>query len=1393
MTKKNLHRWATRSVGRLNTPRRRRKQRSTGTESLEDRIVLAASLAIVDTPLDVVDENDGVTSLREAIAFGEDLSPGGGGTARDLLDIEFDPSVFGETIELNSPLVINSPGDVFISGPGPGLLTIDGQGGGVFRVDNGDAGLVRAGIAGMTITGGGGNEGSAIDSNEDVTVTDVWVMNNNSADSGVLEHRNGTLVVSNSTFSGNTGVQGAGIHVLTGTAEISNTTLSRNSATGFGGGIEVVGGSATIRNSSIVENNSDSDDSGGENGGGVDSNPNLITMHNTIVAGNFRGSRANAVADDVGLNLVSTSSFNLIGNANTAGGLTHGGQNGNILGLNGSGIIDTRLVLNLTLADNGGPTPTHALEPGSPAIDAGSNAQALDSNGGTLPSDQRGSARILDGDQNGTFTVDMGAHERGLRVNTNADTVTDIRFDRLSLREAIEIAGTTGERITFNPLMSGSTITLGGEELAMSGNLTISGLGADKLTIDADGGSRVFRALPGSFVVLSDVSITGGDATLSSDDDPTYDNLGGGVFNDNAEVTIQNSRIYGNTAEWGGGINNWRGTLVVEGSTIDGNSVTGNGAGIYNWGDGDEANLTIANSTISGNTASSLGGGIVNWAGTGTATSLLTNSSVVNNVADFGGGLSLFDSGVTLNNSLLIGNTTPGGDPSDIDDIGGTVDSASANNLVGDPSTAGGLSHGTNGNILGDGSGSAISAASVIDVNLTDNGGQTPTHALVEDSPAINNGKNSEANDANGDPLDVDQRMQPRRQGRVDIGAIEKTFAGIDDADTTTAGSAVEIDVLANDVNGANAEIRGLLGAQNGSVSTDGNPITYTPDGGFTGTDGFSYVVGLQADEQSSAGETSEEGNAVDVDGDWAIVGARRDDVVDRNAGAAFIYRRNGATWEKFQELRPAEIEFRDRFGYSVAIDGTTAVVGARLDGDNGFKSGSVYVFEYDASQGQFVQTQKLTNGSQRSQFGHAVDIQGDTLVVGARRDRDGAANSGAVHVLERTTRGFEQTDFLKADDGAKGDQFGFSVALSEGEDFLFVGAWKDNVGGLVDSGSAYVFNRSGDDWDQTAKLLPSDGQQFDLFGFSISTSDGNSVVIGSPVRSRENRAGAAYVIEGDLTETKIQSANSAALDNFGYSVSMSGDDIVAGARLDATGGNAAGAAYIFNRDTGGDDNWGPTQTFLGNNKDSFGFAVALDQNTVLIGANLRDGAGGTDAGAAIFEDRRSENVSVSIQVNQNQLSGSGLGFGGSEITGEELAPIVDAARDYWRQKNLTSGQLAALNSAQVNVASLNGALLGFESGGNVTIDSNAAGHGWYVDQTPQNLHDDHIGNRMDLLSNVTHELGHVIGLTDRYDAGSSDDVMHGFLSLGERQLGSGRGALDHVFSSVKGELDSIF
>ena len=246
------------------------------------------------------------------------------------------------------------------------------------------------------------------------------------------------------------------------------------------------------------------------------------------------------------------------------------------------------------------------------------------------------------------------------------------------------------------------------------------------------------------------------DSTLSNNSA----RYGGAIDNLFSTLTVTNSALFGNSANYGAGgaIDSLLGTVQLTNSTVSGNSANGSGGGICNYG----GPLEITNSTLTANRADADGDG---W---GVGGGLYNSSS------------SSFPD-PALNNTLLAGNMRGAAGSDNPDDIYGTVDPASSHNLIGDAVTAGGLTHGANGNIVGNAGSGTIDIATVLDPNLAHNGGPTLTHALVAGSLAINAGDNSKAVDADGNPLVHDQRGEDEEgegfdrivDGAVDIGAFE--------------------------------------------------------------------------------------------------------------------------------------------------------------------------------------------------------------------------------------------------------------------------------------------------------------------------------------------------------------------------------------------------------------------------------------------------------------------------------------------------------------------------------------------------------------------------------------------------------------------------------------------
>ena len=309
-------------------------------------------------------------------------------------------------------------------------------------------------------------------------------------------------------------------------------------------------------------------------------------------------------------------------------------------------------------------------------------------------------------------------------------------------------------------------------------------------------------------------------------------------------------------------------------------------------------------------------------------------------------------------------------------------------------------------------------------------------------------------------------------------------------------------------------------------------------------------------------------GWSVSVSGDVVVVGADYDDDNGNYSGSAYIYRFNGTTRVQEQKLLAADGATGDFFGICVSVSGNVAVVGASLNDDNGVSSGSAYVYRFNGS--TWVQEQELlaSDGAAYSFLGGSVSVSGDVAVVGAYGDDDFGSNSGSAYVYRFNPGlpGWVEEQKLLASDGAVLARFGISVSVSD--DVALVGA--DFGDGLVsDSGSAFVYRFNGAAWVQEQKLTASDGAAVDQFGRSVSVS-GDVAVVGASGDDDDVRfsSGSAYAYRFNgsswVQEQKLLASDGATGDFFGAHVSISGDVAVVGAYGDDENGGVSGSAYVF-------------------------------------------------------------------------------------------------------------------------------------------------------------------------------------------------------------------------------------
>ena len=381
-------------------------------------------------------------------------------------------------------------------------------------------------------------------------------------------------------------------------------------------------------------------------------------------------------------------------------------------------------------------------------------------------------------------------------------------------------------------------------------------------------------------------------------------------------------------------------------------------------------------------------------------------------------------------------------------------------------------------------------------------------------------------------------------------------------------------------------------------------------------------------------------GFSISISGDYAVVGARFDDDNGTDAGSAYMFKRTGMSWAQEAKLLPSDGAASDNFGNSVSISGDYAVVGARRDDDNGSNSGSAYVFKLTGT--SWAQEAHLlpSDGAAFDVFGTSVSISGDYAVVGANLDDDNGDGSGSAYVFKRTGSSWTQEAKLLPSDGAASDNFGVSVSISG--DYAVVGAESDDVNGFH-SGSAYVFIRSGTSWAQEAKLLPSDGAVEDHFGVSVSISR-DYAIVGSV--GDNNYSGSAYVFKRTGTswaqEAKLLPSDGAAVDLFGSSVSISGDYAVVGADGDDNG-ISSGSAYVFKR-TG--TSWAQEAKLLaadGAAGDVFGWSVSVSGDYAVVGAFGDDDNGDATGSAYVYSgfttpvDVENEEVGLPVEFSLSQ------------------------------------------------------------------------------------------------------------------------------------------------------------
>jgi hypothetical protein len=363
-------------------------------------------------------------------------------------------------------------------------------------------------------------------------------------------------------------------------------------------------------------------------------------------------------------------------------------------------------------------------------------------------------------------------------------------------------------------------------------------------------------------------------------------------------------------------------------------------------------------------------------------------------------------------------------------------------------------------------------------------------------------------------------------------------------------------------------------------------------------------------------------GKSVAISGDYVVVGSIEEHSAMSGRGGAYIYERNYGgpdNWGEMVKLTASDVENVDSFSLSVSMSGDYVVVGAPLEDVAGSDRGGAYIYERNyGGPDNWGEVMKLTasDAEDWDRFGHSVAISGDYVVVGAHLEDGAGTDRGAAYIYERNYGGpdnWGEVMKLTASDAENADYFGYSVAISG--DYVGVGAHLEDGAGSA-SGAAYIYERNyggPDNWGEVVKLTALDADVNDVFGRSVAIR-GDYVVVGAHLEDGAGSdLGTAYIYErnyggpdnwGEMV--KLTASDAEYADEFGHSIAISGDYVVVSAYLENGAGIDRGAAYIYERNYGGPDNWGEMVKLTASDADDndvFGRSVAISGDYVVVGA----------------------------------------------------------------------------------------------------------------------------------------------------------------------------------------------
>jgi len=321
--------------------------------------------------------------------------------------------------------------------------------------------------------------------------------------------------------------------------------------------------------------------------------------------------------------------------------------------------------------------------------------------------------------------------------------------------------------------------------------------------------------------------------------------------------------------------------------------------------------------------------------------------------------------------------------------------------------------------------------------------------------------------------------------------------------------------------------------------------------------------------EEDEAPNSDDGYGVIAVSGNTLVVGAAFDVTNGVIGGAVYVYVRDGHTWSLQQKLFASDRANFDQFGIAVDIVGDTIVVGAHGDNDEGFQTGAVYVFRRNGTTWTEEQKLKASDAAPDSAFGASVALNGQTIAIGAPGESSGALFSGAVYVFVNYVTSWQQQGKIKANSAMNNQQLGSTVSVS-GDTIVaaapgeLIGEPADDFNNVLSKGAVYIFDRTGTSWDHQKRFFERDRNR--TGGFAVRAAiDGDTIIVGDPTYDAGARfTGAVYVFErkgnGWSLKHTLAANDGQFLQAMGFSIAVSGDTVIAGTQSQFS----IPAVYIF-------------------------------------------------------------------------------------------------------------------------------------------------------------------------------------------------------------------------------------